>query len=194
MSPKPIRCSVEGNTEAEHAMAQAVRRARVLEELFPGDANAEERFGHLIPNEIPPFVNLTENLNRAAEMDEFQFKRAVRTGGEWDYKKGGRRQYEEFGNWHYGLVAAELKWLGSLSAAHAAGGIYQVWSGTSRAKWWRTFFDDPEDFDAISRGWWTRDESVMFREFLDQIPLLPEPAADVQIPRLPEPEVDLTPP
>lgn len=60
---------------------------------------------------MPSDVDIEANIGLAAAMSTkgkvtvyAWFYEMVKTGGEWDYKKDGNGQYEEFGNWHYGLV------------------------------------------------------------------------------------------
>lgn len=60
---------------------------------------------------MPPGVDIEANIGLAAAMSTkgkvalyAWFYEIVKTGGDWDYKKDGNGQYEEFGNWHYGLV------------------------------------------------------------------------------------------
>ncbi|GAA5526198.1 hypothetical protein Maes01_02797 [Microbulbifer aestuariivivens] len=59
--------------------------------------------GLVPPSNIPPGVNIQQNIAEASNMSPFEFYDAVRNGGRWDYKQQGS-QYEAFGNYNYGLT------------------------------------------------------------------------------------------
>ena len=107
------------------------------------------------PRSIPPGVDVFRNAEEAAEMPLDVFLGAVRSGGKWDYKTQGE-QYEAFGNWHYGWVAAARGWPELVSRMGA--GAYQILSGTWRPSfgWFLEppfFGDDPRDQAQISGGY-----------------------------------------
>lgn len=95
---------------------------------------------------------------------QIYFATNVREGGPWDYKReigwdkvrtvkiDGETYYltgEDIGNIHYGYVGRELfKRKTLLSAA----GIVQILTGSARAEWFDSYFDDPTDQAAIKRG------------------------------------------
>lgn len=57
-----------------------------------------------LPQEIPPDVNLRANIAAAQKQSDIEFYEAVRNKGSWDYKQQSPK-YQEFGNWHYGVVS-----------------------------------------------------------------------------------------
>lgn len=57
-----------------------------------------------LPNiPIPPGVDIKANMLEASRMSPLEFRDAVQNRGKWDFKQQGR-QYEKFGNFHYGAV------------------------------------------------------------------------------------------
>jgi RHS repeat-associated protein len=108
----------------------------------------------------PPGVDLWANMRTASSEVGFnlvKFKGLVQNGGRWDYKQLGR-QYEAFGNFHYGAVgrAAGIPEAVLLRAA----GWAQREAGTSKPYWghpWvrggsESFGDDPIDQSWIKAG------------------------------------------
>jgi hypothetical protein len=68
----------------------------------------------------------------------------------YDYKQLGP-EYEDFGNYHYGLYTKTM----GLNAtfAQVAAGVAQWLAGTSRgSEYWASWFDDPHDNELIKRG------------------------------------------
>ncbi|WP_071546313.1 polymorphic toxin type 44 domain-containing protein [Pseudodesulfovibrio hydrargyri] len=76
----------------------------------------------------------------------FNFK----DGAKYDYKRGGHPEYEDFGNYHYGLYTKALGL--NASFTQAAAGAAQVFSLTSKMSFWRTWFDDPRDNEMVIKG------------------------------------------
>lgn len=85
----------------------------------------------------------------------------VKSGGIWDYKRayGTTVTYvfdkiyttgEDLGNMHYGFVGRAGGFSSTL--LKSAAGAYQIYSGTYHVNWYKTYFDDPKDQAAISRG------------------------------------------
>jgi hypothetical protein len=87
-------------------------------------------------------------------MYNFQFAWAVSRGGKWDYKRQGE-QYEDFGNYHFAVVAKAAgypEW-----EIRRAAGAYQKWSGTSKEEWGQPwgeapYGDEPRDQRWIDEG------------------------------------------
>lgn len=86
----------------------------------------------------------------------------VQSNGEWDLKVplGVNTTYyvddlgysmtgEAIGNFHYGYVGRAVF---SATTLKSAAGMYQVISGTSSIKYYKTFFDDPRDTAQIQKG------------------------------------------
>ncbi len=68
----------------------------------------------------------------------------VKGGGKWDYKRiYGLSTAEDLGNFNYGATGAALNF--SLETLSMAGGIVQIYSGTSKWNYIDSFFDDPRD-------------------------------------------------
>jgi len=87
------------------------------------------------------------------------FEMMVTDGGPWDYKLRGPN-YEDFGNWHYGVVAHEFG-IGKSVALRAAG-YNQSKKGLSRREdgWYgdapgrdSAYGDDPKDQEWIKKGY-----------------------------------------
>ncbi|OEI75434.1 hypothetical protein BG616_15030 [Bacillus subtilis] len=94
-----------------------------------------------------------------------EFASKVKTGGPWDYKLkyGPKKKYifdtkggcynptgEDLGNIHYGYVGRAAGF--SDSFLRTAAGAYQIYSGTSKVKWYKSYFDDPKDQKMIDLG------------------------------------------
>jgi hypothetical protein len=80
----------------------------------------------------------------------------VQTGGDWDYKKYGD-EYEDFGNWNFGVVGRALGLPEDFLLRGA--GAFQQLSGTSRPEFgdpWdeppSAYGDDPRDQQQIKDG------------------------------------------
>ena len=94
-----------------------------------------------------------------------KFYKLVKTGGKWDlknksaWKLKSKKDYyiffkdkltaEDVGNVHFGFVGSVL--FSSVTLCTGAG-IYQIISGTSDWKYWKSFFDDPRDTRCILIG------------------------------------------
>jgi len=115
---------------------------------------------------VPPGVDLAANIAEARrvsrEIEEnhpnatvamaYKFKHIYdnfNTGERYDYKQLGK-QYEPFGNYHYGLYTKSMGI--NESFARVAAGSAQIKSGTSEWKFWDSNFDDPNDQENIKRG------------------------------------------
>jgi hypothetical protein len=107
----------------------------------------------------PPHVDLLENIYEAKAhyLNLPWFNDKVNYGGPWDYKtldKNGK--YEDFGNFHYGVVGKALGVPNSL--LFRAAGAAQIYKGNAtKPKWgspWGNFpyGDDPKDQKQIIKG------------------------------------------
>jgi hypothetical protein len=96
--------------------------------------STSRRCTSMVPGPGPPGVDIAHNVQEAQQhrWNLLWLANQVKTGGPWDYKQAGK-QYEAFGNFHYGVVFSaggvpqEVSLLGA--------GVYQVLSGTSKAEW-----------------------------------------------------------
>ena len=142
--------------------AAAVARAAMALQLFPGlvDAcpSAVQDAMNLLPQNVPPGVDIQANLRLASQMgaagDVQGFYNAVRNGGGWDYKQEGA-QYADFGNWHFGLVAKAFGW--PVGIARRGAGLAQMCAGTAKRTNGHVFTQYPyrdadEDEKQITNG------------------------------------------
>ncbi len=113
--------------------------------------NLIDPLGLAPPQNIPPCVDVAQNIAEARNMSYGQWYDAVRNGGKWDYKQQGA-QYQEFGNYNYGVTAKAVGIPGNIPNRGA--GWAQGQAGTSLPQWgnwwdWpsssTSFGDDPED-------------------------------------------------
>lgn len=81
--------------------------------------------------------------------------RLFSSGGEMDYKRGGREEYRDFGNFNYGAFGSAHGY--SPYVLHSGAGIQQLRDG----RWEREFGipflsdrlgDNKEDYEQIERG------------------------------------------
>ena len=120
--------------------------------------NLIDPLGLAPPQNIPPCVDVAQNIAEARNMSYGQWYDAVRNGGKWDYKQQGA-QYQEFGNYNYGVTAKAVGIPGNIPNRGA--GWAQGQAGTSLPQWgnwwdWpsssTSFGDDPEDQHWINEG------------------------------------------
>ena len=69
--------------------------------------------------------------------------------GDWFVFRGKRLRNDDPGNIHFGYVGSVMF---PVHILRAGAGVYQIYSGTSRWKYWWSFFDDPRDSAMISYG------------------------------------------
>ena len=118
--------------------------------MFNDPVNLVDPWGLRPPANVPPNVNMCNNEHVAQNMSFYRFYKAVRSYGKWDYKRLDKK-YEDFGNYHFGYVAA-AKGIPELIARMGAG-FYQIISGTSSFEYFNSFFDDPKDQYWIREGY-----------------------------------------
>jgi len=105
---------------------------------------------------IPPGVSVGQNAQDAAghSPDLLWFYNQVRNKGPWDYKQQDR-QYQDFGNFNYGVTGAALGVPDGI--LRRAAGWAQEQAGTGAPQyghWWggAPYGDDPADQDMINKG------------------------------------------
>lgn len=119
----------------------------------------------------PPAVDIDANIELARKnwYNPFWFYNQVKTGGPWDYKRRFGSHYEDFGNFHYGVVAKAFGFPDFIT--YNEGGIAQYNGPTAEptGQWGRPasrsyyvfpwadggkypFGDQPRDREMISRG------------------------------------------
>ena len=111
-------------------------------------------FGLAPPKDIPPEVNIAENIRLAQNMSAIDFYNTVKPGGAWDYKQLGS-QYEEFGNYNYGVTGraagfSENTLLRMAGWAHRREKTNSEYRGHPLGK--SPYGDDPKDQKWIKEG------------------------------------------
>lgn len=160
-------------------------RSALATALFP-NVRTESQFKEvlkLIPEKVPPDVNIVANINAASRMTLKQFYDAVRNKGVWDYKQLSR-QYQEFGNWHFGIVAKAYGFPERI--ARMGAGAAQMLAGTSPRGFFSfetlmndpNFGDDPFDQEMIELGFETYEKSILSWDRGQSDVRLIEPDAD----------------
>ncbi|MFC4820667.1 polymorphic toxin type 44 domain-containing protein [Dokdonella ginsengisoli] len=111
--------------------------------------------------QAPPGVSMDANIAQSQQhsfpQDLGWFKGQVQGKGPWDFKQQGA-QYENFGNFHYGVVAAAMGIPENVGLR--AAGYAQEQAGTSRPEWGDPtdlnggpYGDDPKDQQQIKDGY-----------------------------------------
>jgi RHS repeat-associated protein len=113
-----------------------------------------------LPDHINGDVDLAANVQEAKTMAAtgvfsgmVNFYFAVKPGGKWDYKQGDKN-LEDFGNWHFGVVAAAYGFPRDFALEQA--GKAQIRAKHSHPEWQRggpPYGDDPVDQYWIERGY-----------------------------------------
>lgn len=147
-----------------------------------GTPEADQATSSKMIQEIPPNVDLKADAEQAGKANAmgqaykyWWFKEMVQTGGPWDYKSPRQgdnlvnKEYEDFGNWHYGYVGDEAGIPSYILQQRA--GVEQIKQGTSKPEWgepsWGpsgygegvnpfggsgTYGDDPHDNEMLRKG------------------------------------------
>ena len=113
--------------------------------------NLVDPFGLKPPAHIPPKVDMCKNEKIAREISPLEFYKRVKNFGAWDYKRLNPALYENFGNYHFGYVAAAFGIPKNIAKAGA--GAYQIYSNHSKIEWYNSYFDDPKDQKWIDEGY-----------------------------------------
>jgi hypothetical protein len=110
--------------------------------------------------EAPPGVSMDTNIAEAQKhgfpQDLPWFYNQVRNGAIWDYKQIDPEKYQDFGNFHYGVVAAAMGI--PEDVALRAAGVAQLFAGTSKIEYGLpgvsgAYGDDPKDQQQIGDGY-----------------------------------------
>lgn len=112
--------------------------------------------------QYPANVDIMKNIEMAkSSWSPFWFRNQVKNKGPWDFKQQGQ-QYENFGNFHYGVVGRAFGFSETVLLREA--GRAQQAAGTSLSEWgspgWRinpwggsgAYGDDPADQKMIKEG------------------------------------------
>ena len=124
-----------------------------LDHVTPMDNDATRPLEFHIPKQpkyLPKNVDMCKDAKESSKMSPGDFYNAVKTGGKWDYKVG-HPEYENFGNYHFGYVAAAYGIPEGIAKLGA--GLYQIKSGTSKLSFFDSYFDDPKDQKWIDQGY-----------------------------------------
>jgi hypothetical protein len=113
--------------------------------------------GPILPWNVPPEVDLKQNIKEAHSMSWWDFFQSVKNKGKWDYKQLAK-MFEKFGNFNYAVTGRAAGF--STEVLLRAAGIAQRLAGTSRPEWGTPFDlsasssygDDPEDQRMIRQG------------------------------------------
>lgn len=118
--------------------------------------NLIDPLGLAPPKNIPPFLGtlgICANIEVARKLGPLDFYNKVKSGGDWDYKlkDRDRTKYEDFGNYHFGVVGRAAGF--SAETLKRAAGAYQIYSGTSPEGSGWPFGDPPYGDDFIDSAW-----------------------------------------
>lgn len=131
--------------KTELANCKTVDECKVIEEKWK--AIDQKQYPELAPYKDiieKAKIDWDENLALARTMSGIEFVKAVKTGGDWDYKNNIKKfpnadLLQEFGNFHFGAMAAEHGF--SLTTSLFGAGTYQ------------TFFQNDTFSTGIKNGW-----------------------------------------
>jgi len=121
--------------------------------ISPREMAPEAPEGASVEANIKQAQDFVDNHN--IEESYFWFYGKVKNGAEWDYKQQGR-QYENFGNWHFGVIGTAMGI--PADTLRRLAGAAQIAAGTSDRDQWghplgqAPYGDDPADQDAIDKG------------------------------------------
>ena len=109
------------------------------------------------PQNVPKGVDTKANMALASANSPniIWFYNQVKTGGPWDYKFGGNRQFQDFGNFHFGAVGTAFGWPQYQLLKEA--GLNQLTGLNPNPKWGTPqtgppYGDDPADQTWIKNG------------------------------------------
>jgi len=116
-----------------------------------------------LPSIIPRNVDIERNAEHANYLKHVshvgmftwiapdkEFYDLVKPGGSWDYKLGGP-EYEDFGNFHFGVVAAAYGIEEEVGLRGA--GLVQMKQGHSKGDWGKPWEDPPYGDDPRDQYW-----------------------------------------
>lgn len=104
--------------------ADGQRREQLLRDIAKGDLAKQRQLSKLLPAAVPPDFDINELIADAKKSGPRDVLRLWKTGGKYDFKKGGRPQYQEFGNWAAGAFAEASPWM-TQAVMQRGAGAYQ---------------------------------------------------------------------
>ena len=141
------RIIVPPGVDLEANIAEARHLGKVARELiYKIDISACS--DDLVPAIGNRLASIEYNIRKLLDIANYIVK-SFWSGGKYDYKRLGR-QYEPFGNFHYGLYCSALG-VNDVGARAIAGDV-QIATGTASIKFIDSWFDDPADQKNIRRG------------------------------------------
>ena len=107
-------------------------------------------FGLRPPPQIPSAADICNDIEDAKKLGPVEFYNKVKSKGDWDFKTSGK-QYEDYGNYHYGVVGRAAGW--SAGILERAAGAYSIYSGTSPSGSSWPLGSPPYGDDFIDHAW-----------------------------------------
>ncbi len=97
-----------------------------------------------------------KNVKIAEGMNPFDFKKHVKGGGVWDYKKDhlGDQSWQNYGNYNYGVTGAATGWFTLQTLLQQAGMVQKPCKEFGNPKTSPSFGDDPVDQYWIMQGYY----------------------------------------
>lgn len=102
------------------------------------------------PDSTPDDYNVDSNIEKASNMNIFEFYDSVKNGSEWDYKQEDS-SYEDLGNFNYGATGSAVG-LDDDTLERAAG-LAQKIAGTSTEEFGSPLGDEPYGDDPNDNYW-----------------------------------------
>jgi putative RNase toxin 44 of polymorphic toxin system len=147
-----IKRDLRMSTEGVARLYNTMHRNSLLEQLAKREFNIEG-FSSLLPDRIPPGIDIKSDIDTAQNMFMIKFINSFRNRHLWDFKPLGR-EYANYGNWHFGfLLAARGIYL---EIGQIGAGLYQIImknykEGTPILTY--PYGDDPDDQTWIILGY-----------------------------------------
>ncbi|MDR2871540.1 MAG: type VI secretion system tip protein VgrG [Xanthomonadaceae bacterium] len=152
-----IRLEVGSSSLEMHADGTILIGGKLVQIIGTDSVDLNPGWAPPVP-EMPPGVDLEENIAQAKDMNIWDFYQSVRNKGPWDYKQQGS-QYEDFGNFNFGMTGAAMGIPDDILLRGA--GWAQSRAGTSNdeyGNWYdppwagSSYGDDPADQEMIRQG------------------------------------------
>ena len=122
---------------------------------YQNPINLTDPTGLAPPSNIPPNTNIRTNISKANNMSKTDWYNHVRNKGPWDYKQLNPKKYENFGNYHYGIVSRANGIPANI--AQRGAGWAQLRGSNTNPNWGHyldkpPYGDDPKDQYWIEQG------------------------------------------
>lgn len=105
------------------------------------------------PQNVPKSVDIKVNMALASAHSPniFWFHSQVKGGGQWDFKRGGNRQFQDFGNFHYGAVGTAFGFSQNVLLKEA--GLNQMTGRNANPAWGNPQSGPPYGDDPVDQKW-----------------------------------------